>query len=280
MSSGRLEAFSDAVIAVAITIMVLNLHPPNGSSLHDLRPLVPKLSVYLLSFIFVALYWNNHHHLLQVADRVSGAALGRTHTCSFLALADSSNAVLAWPSPRRHHTRRLLRRRSPRLRNRLVDPHPHADRRPRTWLADRPSHRPGCDEIPLTLGVRHRNRSRTRCPLALDRVLRRRRGGVVHTRSQSGACAHGEFRRQPLIARWKGPHAKRAEVHRPDEPRMSDFSTGWAASTRWMSGTQVTTPARRPIASLTRRQIPFRRSSVAMSRCRISMLACDPSMRC
>jgi TMEM175 potassium channel family protein len=68
MSTGRLEAFSDAVIAVVITIMVLDLHPPDGSSLHDLRPLVPKLSVYLLSFVFIALYWNNHHHLLRVVD--------------------------------------------------------------------------------------------------------------------------------------------------------------------------------------------------------------------
>src|SRR5262249_59071253 len=68
MSRGRLEAFSDGVMAVVITIMVLNLHPPDGSSLHDLRPLAPKLAVYLLSFVFIAIYWNNHHHLLQVVD--------------------------------------------------------------------------------------------------------------------------------------------------------------------------------------------------------------------
>ena len=55
MSPRRLETFTDGVIAVVITIMVLSLHPPTGSSLHDLRPLVPKLSVYLLSFVFVAI---------------------------------------------------------------------------------------------------------------------------------------------------------------------------------------------------------------------------------
>jgi uncharacterized membrane protein len=97
MSSGRLEAFSDAVIAVVITIMVLNLHPPRGSSLHDLRPLAPTLSVYLLSFVFVALYWNNHHHLLQVADRVSGAALwANAHLLFWLSLTP---VTAAWLGP-------------------------------------------------------------------------------------------------------------------------------------------------------------------------------------
>jgi uncharacterized membrane protein len=83
MSPRRLETFTDGVIAVVITIMVLSLHPPTGSSLHDLRPLVPKLSVYLLSFVFVAIYWNNHHNLMHVVDRVTGAALWANATsCS------------------------------------------------------------------------------------------------------------------------------------------------------------------------------------------------------
>src|SRR5947207_14191134 len=87
MSRGRLEAFSDGVIAVVITIMVLNLEPPHGSGLHDLRPLVPKLSVYLLSFVFIALYWNNHHHLLQAVDRVTGASLwANAHLLFWLSL--------------------------------------------------------------------------------------------------------------------------------------------------------------------------------------------------
>jgi uncharacterized membrane protein len=97
MSRGRLEAFSDGVIAVVITIMVLNLRPPDGSSLHDLRPLVPKLSVYLLSFVFLAIYWNNHHHLLQVVDRVSGAALwANAHLLFWLSLTP---ATAAWLGP-------------------------------------------------------------------------------------------------------------------------------------------------------------------------------------
>jgi len=75
MSRDRLEAFSDGVLAVVITIMVLNLHPPAGHAFTDLHPLWPKLAVYLLSFVFVAIYWNNHHHLFQVVDRISGSVM-------------------------------------------------------------------------------------------------------------------------------------------------------------------------------------------------------------
>ena len=97
MSRGRLEAFSDGVIAVVITIMVLSLHPPAGSSLHDLRPLVPKLLVYLLSFVFVAIYWNNHHHLMQVVERVSGGVLwANSHLLFWLSLTP---AAAAWLGP-------------------------------------------------------------------------------------------------------------------------------------------------------------------------------------
>jgi uncharacterized membrane protein len=72
MSKGRLEAFSDGVIAIIITIMVLELRPPEGASLENLRPLVPTFLSYLLSFALLGTYWNNHHHLLQ-ASRVIDA---------------------------------------------------------------------------------------------------------------------------------------------------------------------------------------------------------------
>ena len=75
MSQRRLEAFSDGVLAVVITIMVLNIRPPDGDSFTDLRPVLPKLAVYLLSFVFVAIYWNNHHHMFQVVTRISGGVL-------------------------------------------------------------------------------------------------------------------------------------------------------------------------------------------------------------
>src|SRR5689334_17780370 len=97
MSRGRLEAFSDGVIAVVITIMVLSLEPPHGAGLHDLRPLVPKLSVYLLSFVFVAIYWNNHHHLMQVVDRINGMALwANAHLLFWLSLTP---VAAAWLGP-------------------------------------------------------------------------------------------------------------------------------------------------------------------------------------
>ncbi|MDR3692809.1 MAG: TMEM175 family protein [Fimbriimonas sp.] len=75
MHKGRLEAFSDAVIAIVMTVMVLDLHVPKGSGFADLKPIVPVYLCYLLSFIFLAIYWNNHHHMLHAAQHVGGAAL-------------------------------------------------------------------------------------------------------------------------------------------------------------------------------------------------------------
>jgi uncharacterized membrane protein len=75
MSTHRLEAFSDGVVAIIITIMVLELRPPAGTELESLRPLAPIFLAYLLSFVYVGIYWNNHHHLLQVADEVTGWVL-------------------------------------------------------------------------------------------------------------------------------------------------------------------------------------------------------------
>jgi uncharacterized membrane protein len=75
MGKGRLEAFSDGVIAVIITIMVLELKVPHGAAWETLRPLVPVFLTYVLSFVFIAIYWNNHHHMLHLTDRISGAIL-------------------------------------------------------------------------------------------------------------------------------------------------------------------------------------------------------------
>ncbi len=75
MTKTRLEAFSDAVIAIIMTIMVLELAIPHESSWEALRPLVPKFLTYALSFVFLGIYWNNHHHLVQTAKRVTGRIL-------------------------------------------------------------------------------------------------------------------------------------------------------------------------------------------------------------
>jgi len=75
MRTSRLEAFSDGVLAIIITIMILEIKVPQGNNLRDLIPLLPKFTTYLLSFIYVAIYWNNHHHLWQAGQKVNGKIL-------------------------------------------------------------------------------------------------------------------------------------------------------------------------------------------------------------
>ena len=75
MTKGRLEAFSDGVLAIVITIMVLELKVPHGSDLHALRPMVPVFLSYVLSFVYVGIYWTNHHHLFHATGEVDGGVL-------------------------------------------------------------------------------------------------------------------------------------------------------------------------------------------------------------
>ena len=104
MSKSRLEAFSDGVLAVLITIMVLDLRPPAGHEFSDLSPLFPKVLVYTLSFAFLAIYWNNHHHLMHVVEHISGAVLWANSLLLFwLSLTP---AATAWLGPNVHDPRR------------------------------------------------------------------------------------------------------------------------------------------------------------------------------
>src|SRR6188474_3472249 len=75
MGKGRMEAFSDGVIAIIITIMVLEMKVPHGDSLGSLAPLIPVFLSYVLSFVYVGIYWNNHHHMLHAVRKISGAVL-------------------------------------------------------------------------------------------------------------------------------------------------------------------------------------------------------------
>ena len=75
MKTSRLEAFSDGVLAIIITIMVLELKVPHAADLAALKPVLPVLSSYVLSFIYLGIYWNNHHHLFQATEEVSGGIL-------------------------------------------------------------------------------------------------------------------------------------------------------------------------------------------------------------
>jgi uncharacterized membrane protein len=95
MHKGRLEAFSDGVLAIIITIMVLELRPPqHAAHLVDLEPLFPTFLAYLLSFVYVGIYWNNHHHMLQVTQHITGAVLwANLHLLFWLSLVPF---VTAW----------------------------------------------------------------------------------------------------------------------------------------------------------------------------------------
>jgi uncharacterized membrane protein len=104
LSKGRLEAFSDGVIAIIITIMALELKVPHGDDWAALRPLLPVFLSYVLSFVFLGIYWNNHHHLLQAVRRVNGRILwANLHLLFWLSLIPfttgwmGENHFSAWP---------------------------------------------------------------------------------------------------------------------------------------------------------------------------------------
>jgi len=104
MTKGRMEAFSDGVFAVIITIMVLEMKPPHEASLAALRPVFPVFCSYVLSFVYVGIYWNNHHHLLQATQHVTGGILwANLHLLFWLSLTPFATAWMGenhfanWP---------------------------------------------------------------------------------------------------------------------------------------------------------------------------------------
>ena len=122
MNTTRLEAFSDGVIAIIITIMVLELKVPHGEDLAALLPIVPTFLAYVLSFIYVGIYWNNHHHMLHACRRISGCVLlANLHLLFWLSLfpfatgwmgenhfSAMPSALCDWPGKRKGLTRPLL----------------------------------------------------------------------------------------------------------------------------------------------------------------------------
>jgi uncharacterized membrane protein len=93
MPTGRLEAFSDGVLAILLTIMVLELKVPHGSDLGALREVLPAFCAYVLSFIFIGIYWNNHHHMLHTVEQVSGGILwANLHLLFWLSLVPITTA--------------------------------------------------------------------------------------------------------------------------------------------------------------------------------------------
>lgn len=104
MNKGRLEAFSDGVLAVIITVMVLEMKSPRGASLAALKAVIPVLLTYILSFVYIGIYWNNHHHLLHATQRVNGTTLwANLHLLFWLSLVPFTTAWMgenhfeSWP---------------------------------------------------------------------------------------------------------------------------------------------------------------------------------------
>lgn len=104
MGKGRMEAFSDGVMAIIITIMVLEMKVPEGEGVEALRPLIPVFLSYVLSFIYLGIYWNNHHHLLQAVRRVNGSVLwANLHLLFWLSVVPfvtgwmGENNFASWP---------------------------------------------------------------------------------------------------------------------------------------------------------------------------------------
>lgn len=104
MGKGRLEAFSDGVLAIIITIMVLEIKVPHGNMPEDLQPLLPVIMSYVLSFIYIGIYWNNHHHLMHVVSKVTGTVLwSNIHLLFWLSLVPFATAWMGenhfskWP---------------------------------------------------------------------------------------------------------------------------------------------------------------------------------------
>ncbi len=104
MGKGRLEAFSDGVLAIIITIMVLEIKVPHNDELSSLKPLLPIFLSYILSFVYIAIYWNNHHHMMQATHKVNGPVLwANVHLLFWLSLVPFATAWMGenhftkWP---------------------------------------------------------------------------------------------------------------------------------------------------------------------------------------
>ncbi len=126
-----MASFSDGVIAILITIMVLGLKPPQDATLESLRPLAPVFASYVLSFVWLGIYWNNHHHLLSVVDRVDGRTLwANLHLLFWLSLIPFGTSWVGQDELRGLAGGALRRRPADGCR-RLLPADPRADRSPR-----------------------------------------------------------------------------------------------------------------------------------------------------
>ena len=123
-----MNAFSDGVLAILITILVLELRPPEGHDFRDILDIKGKLLAYVLSFVMIGIYWNNHHHLMQIVETIDGRTLwANMHLLFWLSLTPLSTAWLGEAGARAGPGRRLLARPA-RLRDRVLAAHDLAAR--------------------------------------------------------------------------------------------------------------------------------------------------------
>ena len=216
MGVERLTAFTDGVIAIIITIMVLELKVPQDTSWDALRPLAQTFFAYALSFTYVAIYWNNHHHLLHAARFVTGAILwANTLLLFWLSIVPFFNG-LAQRHTLRASPDRLLRPDAARARDRLFRAHAHPAPLRGAGAQGGGSYRKGLEGLDLFSALHRGDLDEPRPPLRRHRALRARRADVVHPPSPHRARARTPSR---LIPAWIGGR----------EPRSHSAS---AASTR------------------------------------------------
>ena len=179
MRPERMNAFSDGVIAILITILVLELRPPAGHHLTDILDEKGKLLAYVLSFVMVGIYWNNHHHLMQIVDTIDGRTLwANMHLLFWLSLTPLTTAWLGEAGVETGPGRRL-RDRPARLRDRVHAADAGAARAARVGLAARAGDRQRPQGQGLARGLRPRSRVRVRAAVGLDRAVRRRGDRLV-----------------------------------------------------------------------------------------------------
>ena len=191
MGKGRLEAFSDGVLAIIITIMVLELKVPHGTSLDALLPLVPVFLSYVLSFVYVGIYWNNHHHMLHATHTVSGGILwANLHLLFWLSLFPFTTAWMG-----ENHFQATPSAIYGVVLHRLLAPAAghHRQRRGELGPQGRRGHRLEGEAVPPALP----GRDPLHLPVRLAGPGHLRRGGarLAHPRSQdrAGAAAEGEL---------------------------------------------------------------------------------------
>ena len=231
MGKDRLAAFSDGVIAILITIMVLELRVPQGADWHALSTVAPAFSTYVLSFIYLAIYWNNHHHLLHTAARVDGLILwANAHLLFWLSLVPAATAWmgenLAAPLPTAVYGAVLL---MPAIAYYLLQQAIVRRNGRHSVLAEALGRDVKGKLSPSPL--RHGYRARVRLPVGVDRALRAGRTDVAHPRSAHRKRDRQELRQSPEFSRRElNPSRRRPRRAARTGGRRIGCSASWRRS--------------------------------------------------